>query len=130
MLDIYDVLGITQIMDWGRRVIGIEKPEYHSEQIKPKVYAFRPKTLDQYIGQARAKELININLEKIRTIKPVHFIISGSKGTGKSTLAYIIANELGFDISKIETKEPAPTKKDQPRPIFTKDVLFPCLKEA
>jgi Holliday junction DNA helicase RuvB len=38
-------------------------------------------------------------LQKIREIKPVHFIISGSKGTGKSTLAYIIANELDFEIS-------------------------------
>jgi Holliday junction DNA helicase RuvB len=100
MFDVYDLLGITQLMEWKNRVFGTSKEEvYHSEQIKPKIYSFRPRTLTEYIGQERAKELININLQKIRTIKPVHFIISGSKGTGKSTLAYIIANELGFEIS-------------------------------
>jgi Holliday junction DNA helicase RuvB len=34
-------------------------------------------------------------LDKIRTIKPVHFVISGHKGAGKSTLANVINNELG-----------------------------------
>jgi Holliday junction DNA helicase RuvB len=97
--DMFDMLGITQLMDWGKEKLGIKPEPYHSEQIKPKTYSFRPQNLVQYIGQSRAKELININLQKIRTIKPVHFIISGSKGTGKSTLAYIIANELGFDIA-------------------------------
>lgn len=100
MFDIFDVLGITQLMDWGKEKLGIKSKEevYHSEQITPKKYSFRPQNLEQYIGQERAKELIKINLEKIRTIKPVHFIISGSKGTGKSTLAYIIAKELGLEI--------------------------------
>jgi Holliday junction DNA helicase RuvB len=99
-MDFFDVCGITQLMAWGKEKLGINNPEeYHSEQIKPKIYSFRPHTLEQYIGQERAKELININLQKIREIKPVHFIISGSKGTGKSTLAYIIANELDFEIS-------------------------------
>jgi Holliday junction DNA helicase RuvB len=99
-MDFFDVLGITTILEWGNKIFRTDKTEpYHSEQIKPKAYSFRPKTLDQYIGQSRAKELIDINLQKIREIKPVHFIISGSKGTGKSTLAYIIANELDYEIS-------------------------------
>jgi Holliday junction DNA helicase RuvB len=95
----FDVLGISQVIEWGKEKLGIKSESYHSDQIKPKKYSFRPQTLTQYIGQERAKELININLQKIREIKHVHFIISGSKGTGKSTLAYIIANELGFEIS-------------------------------
>jgi Holliday junction resolvasome RuvABC ATP-dependent DNA helicase subunit len=99
MYDFGDILGITTLIEWGKEKLGIKSESYHSEQIKPKTYSFRPQTLIQYIGQERAKELININLQKIREIKPVHFIISGSKGTGKSTLAYIIANELGFEIS-------------------------------
>jgi len=94
-----DILGITQVMEMFNKTFINKKEEYHSEQIKPKTYSFRPQNLEQYIGQERAKELININLQKIREIKPVHFIISGSKGTGKSTLAYIIANELDFEIS-------------------------------
>lgn len=102
-MDFYDVLGITQLINWGKEkleaLIKKEPQSYHSEQIKPKTYSFRPRNLIEYIGQDRAKELININLQKIREIKFVHFIISGSKGTGKSTLAYIIANELGYEIS-------------------------------
>ena len=98
----FDLLGMVVGMgDLLLEKVGIKektvKP-YHSEQITPKKYSFRPQNLDQYIGQARAKELININLQKIKEIKPVHFIISGSKGTGKSTLAYIVANELGLPI--------------------------------
>lgn len=99
MFNLYDVLGITQLMEWGENFFSGKKEEYHSEQIKPVKFNYRPTSLETYIGQERAKELISINLQKIRTIKPVHFIISGSKGTGKSTLAYIIAHELDFEIS-------------------------------
>lgn len=102
MFDIFDIVGITQLMEWGKEKREIESsPEakpYHSEQIKPKTYSFRPRTLDEYIGQSRAKELVKINLQKIEKLKMVHFIISGSKGTGKSTLAYIIANSLDLPI--------------------------------
>jgi len=103
--NIYEALGIYTCIDKVKSAfipikeeIIEEKKEYHSDQIKPKKYSFRPQTLEQYIGQENPKELIEINLKKIRTIKPVHFIISGSKGTGKSTLAYIIAKNLGLDI--------------------------------
>jgi len=79
-------------------IISQEKEVYHSAQINPMTYKFRPQTLEQYIGQENAKELVKLNLQKIITIKPVHFIISGTQGTGKSTLAYIIANHLNFKI--------------------------------
>jgi Holliday junction DNA helicase RuvB len=92
------IVGMGDLLMDKLGIVSKEEP-YHSEQIKPKTYSFRPQNLEQYIGQFRAKELININLQKIREIKPVHFIISGSKGTGKSTLAYIIANELDYEIS-------------------------------
>jgi len=98
-MDFCDVFGINQLLDWGTKLFSTDKSVYHSKEIKPKTYSFRPRVLSEYIGQERAKELININLQKIREIKPVHFIISGSKGTGKSTLAYIIGNELNFEIS-------------------------------
>jgi len=97
MFDVFDVLGITQLMSWGKEVLGI-KSKYASNQITPKKYSFRPRNLEEYIGQENAKELINLNIQKILTIKPVHFIISGSAGHGKSTLAYIIANMTKFKI--------------------------------
>jgi len=102
---IYEATGISYVMETIRKKCNISTPDnkeekqvYHSAQITPKKYSFRPQTLEQYIGQENPKALIEINLQKIRTIKAVHFIVSGSKGTGKSTLAYIIAKNLGLEI--------------------------------
>jgi holliday junction DNA helicase RuvB len=61
---------------------------------KIKKFIYRPQTLDEYIGQSSAKELVRMNLKKIELLKPVHFLISGSKGCGKTTLSYIIRNML------------------------------------
>jgi Holliday junction DNA helicase RuvB len=97
MFDILDILGISTILESLKEKLGI-KPKYIPDQISPKKYSFRPRNLDEYIGQENAKELIKLNIQKILTIKPVHFIISGSAGHGKSTLAYIIANMTGFKI--------------------------------
>jgi Holliday junction DNA helicase RuvB len=97
--DFLDLLGITTLIKRGKEVLGIKSEEYHSEQIKPKKFNYRPKLLSEYIGQDRAKELVNLNLEKILKIKPVHFVISGHKGAGKTTLANIISNELGANMN-------------------------------
>ena len=104
MIDILELCGISAIMESIKKKINLptiqpeEKQVYHADQITPKKYSFRPQTLDQYIGQERAKELIELNIAKIKTIKPVHFIISGTRGHGKSTLAYILAKELDMKI--------------------------------
>ena len=101
-----DILGMLVTMgdlilgkkDRNKDPISEEKEVYHSAQVNPMTYRFRPRNLEEYIGQNRAKELIKLNLKKIQTIKPVHFLISGTQGTGKSTLAYILANQLNFKI--------------------------------
>lgn len=98
MFDFFDILGISQLLEWGKEKIGI-KPPYHPEQVTPAKFIYRPATLSEYIGQERAKELVNLTLAKIRTIKPIHILITGTKGCGKSTLANILANELGFGIT-------------------------------
>lgn len=98
-MDLFDVLGITSIMEVVKDVFSVGKKEYASQEISPKKFNYRPQTLEHYIGQIRAKELVNINVKKALTIKPVHFIISGTRGHGKSTIAYIIANMLDYDIS-------------------------------
>jgi Holliday junction DNA helicase RuvB len=96
---IYEATGISYIMESMRKKVEtFLKPKYTPEQITPKKYLFRPQTLEQYVGQERAKTLIGFNIQKIQTMKPVHFIISGTRGHGKSTLAYIIANILGYPI--------------------------------
>ena len=74
------------------------REEFYLKEHKQMNYKYRPKNLDEYIGQENAKELVRLNVQKIMNTKPVHFIISGHKGAGKTTLANIIANMLNFKL--------------------------------
>ena len=60
----------------------------------------RPQTLDDYIGQEKAKKnlIIYIEAAKKRGEPLDHVLLYGPPGLGKTTLAYIIANELGSNI--------------------------------
>jgi holliday junction DNA helicase RuvB len=71
-----------------------ESDEIPQEQEPAHEFLYRPKSLDEYIGQQKAKDLISLNIRKIQTLKPVHFLISGPRGTGKTTLAHIIKHTL------------------------------------
>lgn len=66
----------------------------HFHPISKEPLLFEPKTLDEYIGQVPAKEQIKTAVKIVQQLRPVHILINGWAGCGKTTLARITANML------------------------------------
>ena len=60
----------------------------------------RPRTLDEYIGQDRLRANLEVSIEAARGRKEAldHVLLYGPPGLGKTTLAYVIGNELGVAV--------------------------------
>ena len=90
--------------------------------------ALRPKLLDEYVGQVKIREQLEIfiNAAKMREEALDHVLLFGPPGLGKTTLSHIIAHELGVNLR--QTSGPVLEKPKDLAALLTNleknDVLF------
>ena len=111
-------------MDFENR---ITSPEFESGDYEAE-NSLRPKTLDEYIGQKKAKEALSVYIEaaKLRGEALDHVLLYGPPGLGKTTLSGIIANEMNVNLRV--TSGPAIEKPGDLAALLTNlqenDILF------
>ena len=111
--------------------------------------SIRPQTLDEYVGQSEVKENIRIFIEaaKMRNEPLDHVLLYGPPGLGKTTLAHIIANELGANFKTssgpaieksgdlaavLSTLEPGDVlfiDEIHRMPKFIEEILYPAMED-
>ena len=108
-----------------QRVVSAAPASPHEEAIER---ALRPKMLDEYVGQTKAREQLEIFIgaAKKRGEPLDHVLLFGPPGLGKTTLSHIIAHELGVNLR--QTSGPVLEKPKDLAALLTNlernDVLF------
>jgi len=94
-------------MDHATRLMVPNKTDTDDDEL-----SLRPRAFDEFIGQAKSVANLRVFIESARMRRqPLdHVILSGPPGLGKTTLAYIIANELGVAVKA--TSAPLLEKSD------------------
>lgn len=120
-----------QTDDWGnappppKRLMGADSVSPREDALER---ALRPKSLHEYVGQAKAREQLSIFIGAARKRQEAldHVLLFGPPGLGKTTLSHIIASELGVNLR--QTSGPVLEKPRDLAALLTNlernDVLF------